>query len=166
LRKRGREGERKTRSRSSLITSQKPRQESRLTRPFRPPLPPGSLPSAIVRVAKQREPQQKMELIRTALQDRRFSSKSRWRRSSKQVGIDSDRPGRDGGEGGTCGRVRVRRGVAARVEIVPYQGSPRGGEGGGEDVRRINRLSRVFIRKFISFRAHMCHHLNTVAGSR
>lgn len=62
--------------------------------------------------------------------------KSRWQRSSKQVGIDSD------GKGGVSGC--------------------RGGLGwGGQLSARINRLSYVFIRKFISS-VHMCRRLNTM----
>lgn len=60
--------------------------------------------------------------------------KSCWQRPSKQVGIDSD------GKGG----------------VSDY-------EWGGEGLHsaRINRLSYVFIRKFIS-PLHMCTRLNTI----
>lgn len=67
----------------------------------------------------------------------RASMKSCWQRSSKQVGIDSD------GKGG----------------VSDYDGEGR--EGLHPHSARINRLSYVFIRKFIS-PVHMCRRLNTM----
>ena len=75
--------------------------------------------------------------------------KSRWHRSSKQVGIDSD------GKGGVSGSQRRIR--------VEHSGT--GGEEENQLSARINRLSYVFIREFISS-VHMCRRLNTIEACR